>query len=140
MSNSYAFLDYLDSIKRKTGKTEEEISEHVGRHKNYIAQLKSRLNNGGCIPQKFIDLVHLHFDNELEDGSVINRNRLLEVELGELNEKFIRLQAKVNVMIPTQEHILSLLLKTEVPLISAQLQQAMNIEADRLFDELRNKS
>lgn len=55
------FEQLLKEITERTGKSEKEIAIAVKRNPGYVAQLRSRIQNGEEVPQKFIDLLRLNF-------------------------------------------------------------------------------
>lgn len=63
MEKKFAIFESLIAqITANTGLDDKDISVKVGRNSGYISQLKSRYKNEGKdIPEKFIDLLKLHF-------------------------------------------------------------------------------
>lgn len=134
----------LQEITEKTGLSYTEISRKVGRNDGYIAQIKSRIkNNLDEVPDKFMELLKLHFANWNEaaepQAAYFTKNIDAGKAIGGLIEKDIQITARLTVVEQMLEQVVSVQSGQSIAVVSGERKKAVNMEANRLFDEQKRK-
>jgi len=144
-NNNTIFKNMLIDIADKTGFTDKQISLKVGRNSGYIAQLRSRIkNNTEEVPQKFIDLLKLHFANynmaaEEQDDYITAKNKDAGKLVGNIKEEIILIKASIKVFGMELSELKAKQNKSSFSAESLALEKTISLEVDRLFDAEKRK-
>lgn len=132
-------------INAKKFRTQSELSVDAGYAEQGLTQAISKKKGHEAVIDNLKLIYRDLLKNSIWDNNKENNKSITVKEadigktLSKLIEAYVRQQSLINTMLKTVEVLSATAAKRSVALISAEMQQAANLEADRLRDEFLNE-